>query len=1079
MRRVDGAMVRGFLCRAALVLASLWSVMTPTPSMAGDAPSQLAFQIDEGTWLSVAVSPDGRTILFDLLGDIYRLDSGGGTAEALIAGPAFETQPIFSPDGRRIVFISDRSGSENVWIADADGANARALSTETEVVFVDPAWSADGEQVYVTRFDSRNRRVGNNRGALWVFHHLGGGMPIEGEVESRAPYVIAASPSADGKFLYFAAPGGSGEAYGIYRRELAGGRSILLISGESQGTGSTRPTGMGVMQPVASPDGTMLAYAASVRGLTELRLRDLRSGADRRLIPAIEPSLARQFLPFQGALPRYAFTPDSKAIVIGYGGKLRRLQIATGALDEIPFSAQVRLATESKSIRDLPRETGAVRARLIQAPSLSPDGQRLAFSVFGKLYVASLTDGTPRRLTRTPLSANDVTENQPAWSPDGRWIIYASWSSAGGHLWRVRSDGTRNPQRLTQSAAYYRKPVYTPDGKSILALRSSIHDQRHLFVRNGVSPQRPFAQEVVRIPAEGGRSDELVTYLPASRRASDHGRLHFSGETGSVFVQTSDGMMMFPAQVGTPRTVLRIVAGPGPEQSMDDALLSPDGRWVLVLHEQQLHLYAVPSKRDAMATLDLNAPALFHRRLTEIGADDFGWSRDGRQITWSVGATFYQMSLSEVLATPAHESVDEGCIEDRLRSVSFVVEAPRDAPAGQFVLRGARAVTMRGEEILERADIVIDGNRISAIGPSGSVPLPAGAVIHDLAGKTVTPGFVDTHAHYYATIGRQIIDYDAWEYPAALAYGITSALDPQSFTPDMFVYHDLIDAGVISGPRARTTGPGIFASNDIRSSRQAACQLRRYRDHYRTHIVKAYMIGSREQRQRMARSARELGMMAVTENWGTPRYALTQALDGFATNEHASDAIDFYRDYALLYARLGTGYSPTTLIGGAAGPPATDYFLKRDDLLSNEKLRRFVPAAVLDARQRRASWAVPEDFIFARLATSAAKIFRAGGNVGVGSHGEVPGLSYHWELEALSAGGLTPHELLQIATRGSAAVVGRLHEVGTLEPGKYADLLVFDQDPLQDIRNSVHIGLVLKNGRPYDQKNIGPHGRLR
>lgn len=1028
--------------------------------VAGSAPAAAVNSIEtqEGTWMSVDVSPDGRTLLFDLLGDIFQLDANGGQARALLAGPAFETQPVYSPDGKRLAFISDRSGTENLWIADVDGRNARSLSQDTLGVFVAPAWSADGKSVFVTRFDSRSRLNFDTRGSLWAFDVHGGGGALQGEVESKYTPALGVAPSPDGQSLYFSM-GDDADGYDIFRRDLRTGRSVLLMKG--------RATGTRLLQPKVSPNGSLLIYGADIEGRTELRVRNLRDGSDRRLAFPIETSLAHMSPAFQGLLPGYAVTPDSSAVIIGYGGKLHRIELRSGADRVIPFAARFDMPAKLEPEPQWRDESGPVRARMIQGPSLSPDGRQLAFTAFGKLYARDLASGRTRRATDTPLREDAVTENHPTYSPDGRWIAYASWSrSEGGHLWRVRSDGRGKPQRLTQTAAYYRKPLYAADGKSIIALRSATFDQLHLLVERGMGTVRPFAQELVRVASDGGEA-RLISYLPPSTQEVDLGRPHRRAGNEAVLVYTPDGLLKVPLDGGQSQSVLKVVTSLGVyaelhqhEQPVDDTMLSPDGRWALVLNNAQLHLLAVPPGGGDVR-IDLDAPEVLHRQVTSIGADAYGWSADGREIFWSVGSTFHRLPLVTVLASKP-EGVQ--CAEDRYRGVRIDVEVPRATQQGMLLLRGAKAVTMRGEEIIQQADVLIDGSRIGAIGATGTIEVPAQAKILDLAGKTLTPGFVDTHAHYYH-LGRQVIDYQNWEFPAQLAYGVTASIDPQSFTSDFFVYLDLGDAGVITAPRLYTTGPGIHSWTNLTSAAQAKCVLRRYRDFYRTPIVKSYMVGSRTQRQYMVTAARELGMRLVAENWGIPRYSLTHVMDGFASNEHASDAMDYYDDVAQLYAHAGTGYSPTTLIGGAGGPPGIDYFLARRNILNDEKLNRLIPRGFLRARVSDVKWQPEESYIFGRLAASAAKILRAGGIVGLGAHGELPGLGYLWEMQALAKGGMTPHEVLQIATRSSATMLGRQQEFGSLEAGKYADLIVFGHDPLLDIGNAESIEAVIKNGR--------------
>lgn len=1042
--------------------------------------------------MSVTAAPDGRELLFDLLGDIYRLPMSGGTAEPIVIGPSFDTQPVFSPTGSHFVFISDRSGSENVWIADANGTNVHALSHDSDAVFVSPAWSADGRSIYVTRFSSRSRLDSEIKARLWVFDLAGGGKPLMDDQQETqtvadgddvdadsgysAEQPLGAASSRDGRFLYFSATGRRGK-YDIVRRDLHTGASIILISGAARDRG--------LLQPVISPSGTLLAYAVDIEGRTQLRLRDLRNGDDRELIAAIENSLANMVPAFQGLLPHYEFTADSSAIVIAYGGQIRYVNVTNGAARVIPFDAVVQMDTAPRVETQLLDETGPVRARVIQAPQLAPDGRRLAFSAFGKVYVMRLPSGKARRLTNTPLSEDAATENQPSWSADGQWITFASWSrSEGGHLWKVRSTGDGRPERLTRQPGYYRKPAFTPDDRAIVALYAPAYDRVNLLVPRGWNPELPAAQELVRVPSAGG-DRELLAELPPSVRRADHGRIQFmtgvapkhdsdaaSASEASMMIYTSEGLLQVPLQGGDTRPVLQVF-GPDVLQhkdAVDDLALSPDGRWALVLQDFQLSLLTVPSTA-APAQIDLNVPDGRIRQITEVGADEFGWSADGKQVYWTGGSSLFRVPLQRLLQRPDTAEVPAaGCAEDVFERVSIDVALPRDLPDGSLLLRGARVLTMKGDQSIEDADILVRGNRIAAIGAHGSIAVPDDAMALDFSGKTITPGFSDSHAHYWR-IGRQVLDYDNWEYRIALAYGITTSLDPQSFTTDMFVYQDLLDAGVMRGPRAFTTGPGIFEANHIASVRQAKCILRRYRDHYRTSIVKSYMIGSRAQRQHMAQAARELGMRLVTENWGVPRYALTQAVDGFATNEHASDAIDYFDDIAQLYARTGIGYSPTTLIGGAAGLPGINYFLTRRNLLSDEKLNRFTPRLVLDERLRGVTWLPQEQFIIRRLAESAARIARAGGHVSIGGHSELQGLGYHFEMQAL-AQGLRPREVLQIATRGTADVLGRAAASGSLEPGKYADLLVFERDPSIDITNTESLAHVMKNGRLFEASTL-------
>ena len=166
-------------------------------------------------------------------------------------------------------------------------------------------------------------------------------------------------------------------------------------------------------------------------------------------------------------------------------------------------------------------------------------------------------------------------------------------------------------------------------------------------------------------------------------------------------------------------------------------------------------------------------------------------------------------------------------------------------------------------------------------------------------------------------------------------------------------------------------------------------------------------------------------------------------------------------------ARSGIAYTPT-LVVSYGGPAGEDYFYVHESPRDDPKLLRFTPRPFLEARTQRRSWFAEEEHVFSRVAAQAAKIIRAGGRVGVGSHGQLQGLAYHWELWALASGGLTPAEALRAATRHGAEMIGVSQDIGTVTPGKLADLVILRKDPLADIRHSDDIAYVVKNGEVFE-----------
>ena len=365
--------------------------------------------------------------------------------------------------------------------------------------------------------------------------------------------------------------------------------------------------------------------------------------------------------------------------------------------------------------------------------------------------------------------------------------------------------------------------------------------------------------------------------------------------------------------------------------------------------------------------------------------------------------------------------------------------------------------------------VLIEEDRIDAVGAAGDIAVPDDATVIDLAGKTIAPGYVDTHAHFRPL--RRVLDTSNAAFLANLAYGVTAGLDVQPSTTDILAYEDLIDAGYMIGPRALSTGPGIFVNNEFSSAEHAEAVLRRYREHYRVRNLKAYISGNRKQRHWLAQAARKLKLMPTTEGALDMKLDMTHAIDGFSGNEHNFPVVDLYEDTVQLVARSGMSYTPTLLVA-YGGPWGENWFYSRESPHDDEKLRRFTPMPVLASRTLRRSWFHEREYHFSRVAAQAAKIVRAGGRVGVGSHGQLQGLGYHWELWALASGGLTNKEALTAATRHGAEIIGIAEDIGTIAPGKLADLVVLNSDPLENIRNTADLALVVKGGEAFDAATL-------
>ncbi len=363
-----------------------------------------------------------------------------------------------------------------------------------------------------------------------------------------------------------------------------------------------------------------------------------------------------------------------------------------------------------------------------------------------------------------------------------------------------------------------------------------------------------------------------------------------------------------------------------------------------------------------------------------------------------------------------------------------------------------------------RANVGVAGETIEVIDDLSQVE--ATRVI-DASGLTVAPGFIDTHAHWEFRT-HDVLEPQNWTLIANLAYGVTAGLDVQTSTNDYFAYQDLVETGQSIGQRAFMTGPGVFSSNDFQSYDATLAYLRRYKEHYRTVNIKSYAVGNRQQRQWVVKAAEELGLMPTTEGARNMLLDITHAIDGMHGNEHTLPVMPLYKDVVELFAQTQTAYTPTLLVQ-YGGPIARVFFFTRTEVHDDAKLNRFMPHNRLDEMSRRpGAWSRDDEYSFDEAAAAAAAIQRAGGLVGVGAHGELQGLGYHWEMWALAMGGMTPREVLQAATIDGARIIGIDADLGSIEERKLADLVVLDANPLEDIHNTNTILYVMKNGELYD-----------
>ncbi len=1017
------------------------------------------FTTNQGTWMNLDISPDGKTIVFDLLGDIYTIPMSGGKATILRSGIPFEIQPRFSPDGTQISFTSDAGGGDNIWIMNSDGSDPKQVTKEKFRLLNNATWMPDGNYLVARKHFSSERSIG--AGEMWQYHITGGtGLQLTKRKNDQQD-VNEPNISPDGKYLYYSEdmyPGGyfqynkdpNKEIYAIQKYDFETGKTSTITGGPG-----------GAARPQVSRDGKLLAFIKRVRTKTVLYIHDLQTNEEWPIYDQLNKDQQEAWAIF-GVYPNFSWTPDNKEIIFWSGGKINKINIENSTVTPIPFTVNANIKIAETVHFNSPVSTDTFTANIIKHAVTSPDGKTLVFSALGQLWSKTLPNGKPQRLTK----GTDF-EFEPNFSPDGQHIIFITWNDENlGAICKIPATGGA-PIKLTTEKGIYRTPAYNPSNDLIVYKKEEgNNDQGRSFTKNaGIYTMSATGTNTKLISEEG----EYPTFTKDGKRI-------FYQTGGTYFGELTKTLVTVNINGKDKKTHIK-------SKLANRLVPSPDNKWIAFTNLHKVYIAPLVLNGKEI-TLDNKSKAVPVSQIAKDAGVNIHWSVDCKKVFWTLGDEYFSNEIKNRFTFLPNSPEKVG--EITTKGIKINLEVKTDIPEGKIAFTNARIITMEGDQIIENGTILISGNRIKKIGKTSAITIPKDTKIYDMVGKTIMPGIVDAHAHVGA-FRYGLTTQKHWQLYANLAFGVTTSHDPSANTETVFAMSELIKKGSMVGPRLYSTGFILYGAEgdfkaEINSIEDARSSIRRTKA-FGAKSVKSYNQPRRDQRQQVIQAARKMKINVVPEGGSTFYHNMTMIMDGHTGVEHNIPVAPVYKDVTELWKTSKTGYTPTLIVtyGGVNGE---FYFYQKDKVWENEKLLKYTPRSIIDSRSRHRT-IIPEDeyenghILVSKTVTDLAN---KGVKVNLGGHGQLQGLGSHWELWMLQQGGMSNMQALQAATINGANYIGAGNDIGSLKEGKLADLIVLDKNPLEDIRNSQTVKYTMVNGRLYDtdtMNEIGNHPKKR
>lgn len=1018
--------------------------------------------VTSGTWMNLDVSPDGKTIVFDLLGDIYTLPITGGEAQALMTDIAWQMQPRFSPDGKHIAFTSDEDGGDNLWIMNRDGSNGKAVSKEQFRLLNSPAWSPDGNYLIGRKHFTSARSLG--AGEVWLYHKTGGSGVMLTKRPNDQKDLGEPAYSADGKYVYFSQDATPGKRFhyskdsvkGIYkikRLELATGEIDTIITG----------TG-GAIRPTPSPDGKYLAFISRDDFASNLYLYNLQSGEETKIYENLERDLQETWA-IHGVYPNIAWTPESDSLVFWDDGQINRLDIESKRSSVIDFhvktTKKIQQALQFK--QQLPQDFFSVK--MLRDVEISPNGKKVVFESMGHIYTRNISQGKAAGKAKRLTKQNSHLELNPSFSRDGKKIVYATWQDQQQGQIRIVSSRGGKSKTLLKEKGKYIEPTFSPDGKTVVYRKISGG-----FI---TSPTWGLNTGIYAVSAKGERKAGKPRLITESGSQA-----HFGASNQNIFVvrEGDEPQLAFVSLDGKDdRTLYQ-------GKFATEYRVSPNGEYLAFA--ERFKVFVTPFvERGAVINIGPKGGNLPVKQLSVRAGQGINWHGDSSELYWSLGANLYQASVKKLFAI-SHEEV-ENKVDNKEQNEQSVIKTylgykqKVDKPSGLIAFVGGKVITMNGDKVIDNGVVLVEGNVIKEVGTHAQVSIPSSAKVIDITGKSIMPGLIDAHAHGPQG-SSEIIPQQNWKNYAGLALGVTSIHDPSNDTSEFFAASEMQKAGKIVAARLFSTGKILYGANaagytaHVDNLDDAKFHVERLKA-AGAFSVKSYNQPRRNQRQQFIQAARELEILVVPEGGSLLQHNLTMVVDGHTTLEHSIPVAKIYDDVKQLWSKSQMAYTPTLVVayGGIWGE---NYWYDKTDVWLHPRLSKYVPSEFLHSKSMRRPKAPLHHYNHISVAKVAKELQDLGIKVNAGGHGQREGLAMHWEMWMMAQGGMTPLQALRTATISPAETLGLDDQLGSIDVGKLADLIVVDGDISQDIRLSDKVRYTMVNGRLYNAETMNEIG---